>query len=117
MCIDISYLAHTTIVSPIFGLAIHRQDGLHITGPNTRFSGVKLPTVEGKGNIIFRIPNLSLLEGKYSLSIAATNWSDTEMFDYHDRVYPFRVVNLDEEITEKYGLMTLNGHWELVGGS
>jgi len=36
------------------------------------------------------------------------------MFDYHDRVYPFRIVNIGEKIQEKYGTVTLQGEWKFV---
>jgi hypothetical protein len=111
LVLHIEYVANQPITSPIFGMAIHRMDGLHITGPNTRFNGLKLPTMSGKGGISFKIPHLPLLDGNYHISVASTDWEDTELFDYHDRVYPFRVVNISDRVKEKYGMMTLNGIW------
>jgi len=111
LVLNIEYTAHESVKSPIFGMAIHRLDGLHISGPNTRFNGLKLPTISSTGKISFSIPNLPLLEGGYQISVASTNWEDTELFDYHDRVYPFRVVNIEDHVREKYGMMTLNGKW------
>lgn len=109
--LEIEYVAHQLVSSPIFGMAIHRQDGIHITGPNTAFAGMSLGNVEGRGKITYTIPGLPLLEGRYQLSVAVTNQDDSEMFDYHDRAYPFRVDNYGEDITEQYGLLTLHGEW------
>jgi hypothetical protein len=106
------YWAHERISSPIFGIAIHRQDGAHVTGPNTSTDGLALPDIEGRGKITFVIDDLPLLEGLYHFSVAIVNHDDTEMYDYHDRLYPFRVVNY-EGIREKYGLVTLHGEWRL----
>jgi ABC-type polysaccharide/polyol phosphate transport system ATPase subunit len=111
LILKMEYTAHEPVKSPIFGIAIHRQDGLHITGPNSRFFGLKLPTIEGRGEITYKIPHLSLLDGSYLISVASTNWEDTEMFDYHDRVYPFRVANIGTRDQEKYGMVTLEGEW------
>ena len=112
MVLEIDYMANKPISSPIFGMAIHRLDGFHVTGPNTRFNGIKLPTISGKGKISFKIPELNLLDGSYQISVASTNWEDTELFDYHDRIYPFRVGNIGDRVKEKYGMMTVNGVWQ-----
>jgi ABC-type polysaccharide/polyol phosphate transport system ATPase subunit len=117
LVLSIEYFAHQPVISPIFGMAIHKIDGLHISGPNTRFCGLELPTVSGVGKISFQIPNLPLLDGSYLISVASTDWEDTEMYDYHDRVYPFRVFNISEQDREKYGVVTLNGKWEWMGNS
>jgi len=111
LAIEITYTAHQPVQSPIFGMALHRQDGTHITGPNTAFAGVDLGLIEGQGTIQYTIPSLPLLESLYHVSVAATNAEDTEMFDYHDHAYHFRVLNRGGGVHEKYGLLTLGGEW------
>lgn len=111
LILHIEYEAHTPVDSPIFGVAIHRQDGVHVTGPNTGFSGIDLGRIVGKGEITYCIQSLPFLDGLYHFSVAVTNHDDTEMFDYHDRSYPFRVVNYGKDVKEKYGLLTINGEW------
>ncbi|MBU1661440.1 MAG: ABC transporter ATP-binding protein [Chloroflexi bacterium] len=114
--IHIEYLAHEAISSPIFGVAIFHNDGLHITGPNTRFAEQKLPTLKGRGTVVYTIPSLPLLDGKYHITVAVTDWNDTEIFDYHNRLYPFRVDNYDaQNIQERYGLMAIGGDWHFLG--
>lgn len=112
LVLEMEFIAHEPVVSPTFGVAIHRQDGLHITGPNTAFANIEVGEVMGAGKIRYSIPNLPLLEGRYSFSVAATNQNDTEMFDYHDRAYSFRVDNRGHDIQERYGLMSLRGEWQ-----
>lgn len=107
--IHIHYHAPTRIENPVFGLALHHQNGTHITGPNTDFSDLDIPFIEGKGTIIFQVPALPLLNGEYLVSVAVHNRADTEMFDYHDRIYRFRVH--PGNVRERYGLVTLNGQW------
>ena len=111
LILQMDYLAHQEISSPVFGVAIHRQDGAHVTGPNTALAHFEIPSVAGKGRITFKIPFLPVLEGLYQFSVAATNHEDTEMFDYHDRVYPFRVINRGGKIQEPYGMITVAGEW------
>lgn len=110
--LQLDYTAHRPIAGAIFGIAIHRHDGLHITGPNTSQAGIQLPELEGSGKLIYKITHLPLLEGLYHVSVAVVNQDDSETFDYHDRLYPFRVVNAGREHVERYGLITLNGFWE-----
>jgi len=109
--LHIHYFASEPIDNPTFGIAIHRQDGAHITGPNTNFAGLDLGIVKGAGTINYTIPSLPLLEGLYHFSVSAHNQEDTRMYDYHDRQYPFRVYNGGATFKEKYGLITLNGKW------
>jgi len=110
--LHMEYEAHEAHTSLIFGIAIHHQDGTHITGPNTKQAGLEIPALEGKGRVTYTIPYLPLLEGLYHFSVAVVNQDDSEIFDYHDRAYPFRVVNYLAN-SEKYGLMTLSGEWGL----
>ncbi len=113
----IDYLAHKPVSGAIFGMAIHRQDGLHLTGPNTSHTGLKLPELNGPGSITYQVDRLPLLEGLYYVSVAVVNEDDSEIFDYHDRLYPFRVVNSrsPDQTThvERYGLLTMGGSWQL----
>ena len=111
LILEFEYRAHKPIEEPIFGVAIHRQDGVHITGPNTTFANFKVGNVTGKGKISYTIDSLPFLEGLYRFSVAATNSSDAEMFDYHDRVYAFRIDNHGWDVAEKYGMITLGGEW------
>lgn len=112
LAIDLEYVAAEPVTGPVFGLAIHRFDGVHVCGPNTRFSGLDLGRVVGRGSVRYVIPSLPLLDGLYQISVAVVNQTDTETFDFHDRAYPFRVVNGAGREAESYGLLTLRGRWE-----
>jgi len=108
LTVEIRYRAEERVERPVFGLAIHRSDGVHITGPNTRFCGYEIPWIEGEGVVRYTVPALPLLEGNYYVSVSVHNWEDTEMYDYHDQVYPLRVL---PSTGERYGLITLRGEW------
>jgi len=114
LVVEMHYRAEERVERPVFGLAIHRSDGIHITGPNTRFAGLDIPAVEGEGIVTYTIPALPLLEGLYYISVSAHNWEDTEMFDYHDRMYGFWVL---PGTRERYGIMTMLGNWMWNGMS
>jgi hypothetical protein len=109
MTIQIRYRANTRIVNPVFGLALHRSDGLHIAGPNTQFGNLEIPVVEGEGTVDYTIAQLPLLPGRYQISVAVHNAADTRMFDYHDRLYTFSVEPGGSQ--ERYGLIRVGGQW------
>jgi lipopolysaccharide transport system ATP-binding protein len=112
LILEMDYLAREPVESPTFGIALHRQDGLHLTGPNTSLSGLNLGTIRGTGKITYSVPYLPLLPGKYYFSVAATKGDDSEIYDYHDRLYPIQIDNEGRGVNERYGLLTLQGEWE-----
>lgn len=112
LILEMDYLAHEPVDAPVFGIAIHRQDGVHLSGPNTAFSGLNLGTISGAGKLIYTVPRLPLLPGKYFFSVAATKSDDSEIYDYHDRQYPIQIDNEGRGINERYGLITLQGEWQ-----
>lgn len=112
LTVEMHYRAEKRVESPVFGLAVHRFDGVHVTGPNTQFAGYEIPQIEGEGVIQYTIHSLPLLEGAYSFSVAVHNLSSTQMFDYHARLYPFRVLPSEGE---QYGIVTFRGEWAWSG--
>jgi lipopolysaccharide transport system ATP-binding protein len=108
--VRLHYRAHGRIENPVFGLAVHRNDGLHVCGPNTHFAGLDIPFVEGEGDVLYRVDHLPLMEGTYLLSVSAHNQADTQTYDYHDRLYTFKVRQAGRG--ERYGLVSLGGEWK-----
>lgn len=108
LTVELHYHALRRIERPIFGLGIHRSDGVHVTGPNTRFGGLDIPWIEGKGVVRYKVPALPLLEGTYHVSVSSHDWEDIKMFDFHDHLYTFQVFYL---AGERYGAISLNGAW------
>jgi ABC-type polysaccharide/polyol phosphate transport system ATPase subunit len=114
LVLTLEFYAHESVAHPVFGMAIHRSDGTHVTGPNSHQLGLETPITLGAGAVRFTIPYLPLLEGLYFVTVAALNESDTEIFDFHDHAYAFRVVNRGGAVRETYGLMTVRGDWEWI---
>jgi lipopolysaccharide transport system ATP-binding protein len=114
LVVEIHYLAPKTVEKPVFGVAIHGSDGTHVTGPNTRVTGFPIPSIAGRGVVRYRVAHLPLLEGAYRVSAAVHNWRDTEMYDYHDRLYPFRVARSEGE---KHGIVAIGGEWSWDAGT
>jgi lipopolysaccharide transport system ATP-binding protein len=110
--VEIRYRTQQRVEQPVFGLAIHDSNGLHITGPNTQLAGHQIPWIEGEGVVHYTVPSLTLLEGTYYMSVAVCNREETCMYDFHDRLYAFRILSSEGE---RKGVMTLKGSWSWNG--
>ncbi len=110
LTVELAYNAHEAIPHPEFGLAIHRQDGAHVTGPNSRAGGVTMGVVQGQGLIRYTIDRLPLLPGRYQLTAAVHDSVHPIAYDYHEEGYSFRVIEGGTEETE--GLITIDASWK-----
>jgi len=90
MRIAIKYQVHSPQRDLVFGVGIHRADGLNVFGTNTEIDHVTLPAVHGSGMIECIIERLGLLDGSYVLDVAAHR-ADGYPFDYHKAVVHFSV--------------------------
>lgn len=109
--IHMAYTSEGEVETPVFGIAIHRGDGVHITGPNTEVANQPVPSIHGSGVVTYTCEALPLLAGLYKVSVAVVNKDNTELFDYQDRLYAFRVVNDPKKVKEDLGLLTFHGSW------
>jgi lipopolysaccharide transport system ATP-binding protein len=110
MRIVITYRAHRRIEHPMFGLAIHRDDGLHISGPNSIFSNCDIPFIDGTGRVTYSVDLLPLLEGTYLLTAAIHDERGEQTYDYHGGSWTFRVER--GEVGERYGVIYMPARWE-----
>ncbi|GIV97992.1 MAG: ABC transporter [Herpetosiphonaceae bacterium] len=103
------YRARQRVERPVFGMGIHHRNGLHISGPNTRFAGMQIEAVEGEGVVDYMIDQLPLLDGEYLFSAAAYDWTMSHPYDHHDRKYPVRVHSTT--IRERFGTFYIPSRW------
>lgn len=112
MTIRMEYFVSQRVKNPVFGLAIYREDGIHITGPNTKFSEFKIDSIKGKGYIDFIIEYLPLLPGTYDVSASAHTYDQTIMYDSFNRFFSFEVI--PGRIKEEYGVISISNKWKLT---
>ncbi len=110
--IVIRYSARKRIERPMFGLAIHRNDGIHITGPNSIFAGYDLPFVDGEGEMRYRMEALPLLAGTYYLSVSLCDSTGLCSYDFRSLQFRFRVQPGSNQ--ERYGLISIPARWDHV---
>jgi lipopolysaccharide transport system ATP-binding protein len=108
----IHYRAHERIVRPVFGIAIFTATGIHLTGPNSAFSGFHIPQIEGEGSVDAAIEHLPLLGGNYVLTASIYDESRIHPFDSHERSYGFRV--LPGAVSDQYGVLHLPVRWRMA---
>jgi ABC-type polysaccharide/polyol phosphate transport system ATPase subunit len=111
MIVRMKYSAKQRIEEPVFGIAIHRIDGVHINGPNTKTSGYEIKFIEGEGEIYYSIITLPLLDGTYQLSAAVYDDTRTHAYDHHDRKYKFKVIR--GKIGDDLGIIYIPCKWDL----
>lgn len=109
MTIAMQYDAHEPIHDPEFGIAIYRDDGVHIAGPNNRAGQVFLDTISGTGTVEYRIDRLPLLPGSYTVTTAIHDGALPQVYDYHAQAYKFRV-EADAQ-GETHGVVSLPATW------
>lgn len=107
--VRISYVAHQRVPRPLFGVAIHYGDHIHLNGPNTKTGGLTIDQVEGPGTVEYRIRALPLLRGLYHLSAAIYDEHGLHAYDHHDRLYPFHVQQ--RLVRENYGMVWVDADW------
>ena len=95
MHVRIKYFAKKRIEKPVYGVAIYRNDGLHMNGANIKNSDNPIDYVEGEGEIEYVIDLLPLLEGTYFLSAAVYNYEITNAYDHHHLKFKFNVYSND----------------------
>jgi ABC-2 type transport system ATP-binding protein len=106
------YLFRDQISRPVFGLAIHTVEGLHVTGPNTREAGNVPDVLEGRGHVDLEVPNLLLLPGTYDVTSAITDYATLHIFDFRHRALRFDVEPGYPK--ESYGgVISLGGSWRI----
>ncbi len=111
MIIEMNYFANKPIPNPEFGLAIHRQDGVHVNGPNTQLAGLDVGIVEGEGKILYHIKHLPLLPAQYLVTTAVHDSRYPHCYDYHKEAYTFRIIPGGTQ--ELDGLIEMQSTWSL----
>ena len=96
--IELSYRARRAIDEVTFGVAFYRDDGLACYGSNTTLDGVHVAVRAGEGIVRFHAPRFELLEGQYTLDVAAVSPDYADTYDFHSKAYPFRTYGASGEI-------------------
>ena len=105
----IKYSTKQRIEKPVFGVAIHRNDGTHITGPNTKFHNNVIESIEGEGIVEYIVDSLPLLNGTYLFTAAVYDFACVIAYDHHERRFTFKV---EDEDKKDYGIFYIPCRWK-----
>jgi lipopolysaccharide transport system ATP-binding protein len=111
--VQMHYMAHKRIESPVFGMAFHSSEGARINGSNTSTSGCPIDWLEGRGRVEYRIDSLPLLEGSYLFTATVYNFGGSvpQAYDHLDRAFVLRV-RPDTRVKETLGMVYIPCRWE-----
>jgi len=111
--IEINYNALKKVNNPVFGIGIFKDDGTHITGPNTKFHNFKIDFIKGKGKVYYTVDSLPLLEGNYLVTVAIHPYNSFTPYDVHTKLYNFKVI---KNHIPDFGTFYINAHWRIKKG-
>ena len=113
MRIRLTYRANEPLGDVSCGVAVYRTDnGSYLFGHNSREAGVKLPMDGGPGTITFTVPELPLLQGSYTVTVALHEIGKT-IYDFHDRRYSFLVVQ-NPDLPVEAGMVHVASNWHVT---
>ncbi|MFL5734018.1 MAG: ABC transporter ATP-binding protein [Chloroflexia bacterium] len=110
LTIRIAYDAKSRLRQPVFGLAIYTENGTHLNGPNTRFSGLEIAEIEGEGYVDYELESLPLLAGRYDVTVAVTDADMAQTYVHQHRAYSF-TVQPTPGLPERWGLLYMPAKW------
>ena len=112
MIIEIGYRAHQRVEQAVFGFSLKTGNGFFIFGTNTQIMEVPVPPLEGEGVVRLTLDPLTLMEGKYFLSLSIHSWDHATQYHRREDWYPFAVKN---ESTA-HGVFQLPCRWDVATG-
>ena len=102
------YTTRQKVSKPVFGLGLHRLDGVHVSGINSRES-VSLRSIDGTGHVDFTTDRIPLLPGTYDVTAAIHSWDNLQTWDHRNKAFRFDVE--PGRPREAEGVVILHGEW------
>jgi lipopolysaccharide transport system ATP-binding protein len=110
--IDLEISSKSTIDNPVFGIALHRNDGTYVAGFNSRVSDCNVDKWKGHGNVKLIIDELPLTEGIYSISASITMMDSIHNYDYWQHAVSFRVKEISKyKVFREHGVVRIPCNW------
>jgi len=107
------YAASVPIERPVFGMALHTIEGVHVTGPNTRDADLVPDRIVGTGHVDLRVERLLVVPGTYDVSATLYNYTMAHPYDHRHRALRFDIEH--GEPRDRLGVVSLGGEWDLDG--
>ncbi len=98
LVVRVHYEAQRPIDHPIFGLSFYDHQGLMVYGTNTQLRGYDISLAEGRGRVDFSIPNLTMLDGRYFISVDIRSRDGETLYHSLDKTRHFDVKSSGRDI-------------------
>jgi ABC-type polysaccharide/polyol phosphate transport system ATPase subunit len=109
----IRWSADQSIDDPVFSLAIHTREGVHVSGPNSRDGGLTMGVLRGEGHVDLHVPRLMLAPGVFDVSASIHDRTVVHVHDHWDKVLRFDVT--PGPTRDHVGILALGGSWDRSG--
>lgn len=114
LTLRLHWSATADVQDVVMGIGLHTITGQHVTGPNTKDTGLRLDVRAGsRGTVDLHVDRLMLLPGTYDLSTGVADASLAHAFDQQPRAARFDV--LPGTPSERLGVVSLGGRWTVKG--
>ena len=108
--VAVTFRTHEPVRRPIFGVAVFRNDGVYVHGPNTRYDQVLDGTWHGIYTYFIVWRRVPLLSGRYRLSVAIFDEHHLKPHLWHNQLYDLEI----GQAVEDHGLVLLDHAWGMV---
>ena len=110
LTVAVTFRTTEPVHRPIFGVALFRDDGTYVFGPNTRWDEVLDGTYHGVYTYFAHYPGLPLLAGGYRVSVAVYDAGHVAPHAWHNQLHGFEVVSEVED----HGLVRIPHAWGMI---
>ncbi len=99
LTLRIEFEAMEPVEDVIFGIGVFdHDDGKLLFGTNTEVLGVDLPTLHGRGELLFEFESIPLLDGTYPITIGIHSHDEGIVYDWSEQRHWFEVMNPDRSV-------------------
>ncbi len=107
--VEVEFETRQPLESPVMGVALFRDDGVCVHGPNTLFDGSCRGRYDGRYLLRAEFEQLPLLGGDYQASVAFYDRDHVYAYAWHHRLYPFKVLSARAD----HGVVELRHRFEV----
>jgi len=103
------------VEQPVVGVAVRHQDGMLVSGPNSKMARAPIAVLHGRQRVTLDIPALTLLPGGYVIAVSVYDATLVTAFDHWEGCATLAV--LEDGTDERFGVVTLGATWTISPGA
>jgi ABC-2 type transport system ATP-binding protein len=93
LTVRVSYDVEHEVEDVAFSMAVYDNQGRLLFGASTDRLGKTVPRLSGRGEVVFSIPHMPLLDGTYPLTFGITSAGGGVVYDWREQRESFEVMN------------------------